>query len=273
MIKEKAFAKINLTLDVINKREDGYHNIKSVMSPISLYDELYFFDDEEIILESECDITDNIILKAAHLLKEEYNVKKGARIKLIKRIPIAAGLAGGSADCSATLRGLNLLWDLKLDLDELAKLSARLGSDTIFCMYNRLAYVEGRGEKITFIPSTIESFCLLIKPYFGVSTKEIFQNHINNYNGDEDFKNFVYTIDQDNKKLPLYNNLLETTMNLYPDLKNLYDEVYKLDNSVMMSGSGPTLYILSNDRVHLNTIYRKFISHNIVKIVKLGVID
>lgn len=273
MIKEKAYAKINLTLGVINKREDGYHNLKSIMSPISLYDELYFEDNDDLVLESEVSIDNNIILKAAKLLKEEFNVKKGAKIKLVKRIPLSAGLAGGSADCSATLRGLNRLWGLNLTIVQLAEISARLGSDTIFCMYNRLAYIEGRGEIIHFIPSNIDSYCLIIKPYFGVSTKEIFQNHKICYDGDTKFLDCLTKIDQDQENIPLYNDLMNTTLSLYPELKKLYDEVYEIDNSVMMSGSGPSLYILSNNRVHLNNIYRKFVSKNMCYIVKLGLLD
>lgn len=273
MIKEKAYAKINLTLDVIGKREDGYHDLRSVMTPITLYDELYFTDADEIELESEVQIENNIILKAAFLLKELYNVKKGAHIKLIKRIFVSAGLAGGSADASATLRGLNKLWRLGLSIQELAKISEQLGSDTIFCTYNRLAYVEGRGEKVNFISSNIDSYCLLIKPYFGVSTKDVFQNHKLCYESNQKFIDFMTNIDDTRKPLRLYNDLMNTTFSLYPELKELYDRLYEEDSSVMMSGSGPTLYILSKDRIHLNCIYRKFVACNRCQIVKLGVIE
>lgn len=272
MVIEKAYAKINLTLDVINKREDGYHELKSIMSPLSLCDELIFEDYDDIVLEDNFNIKDNIILKAAHLLKEEYNVEKGAKIKLIKRIPIEAGLAGGSADASATLRGLNKLWGLGLKINELAKLSEKLGSDTIFCTYNRLAYVSGRGEKISFIPSNIDTYCLLIKPYFGVSTKKVFENHIINYKGTGRFEDCLKSIDS-GKKIPVYNDLLGTTLEIYPELKDLFIEVQKYNKDVMMSGSGPTLYVLSNDRIHLNNLYRKFVSSNICFICKLGLFE
>ncbi len=271
MIVERAYAKINLSLDVIKKRSDGYHDLRSIMSPVSLYDELYFYPNEEVVLESEVSIDNNIILKAAHLLKEKYNVDMGARIKLIKRIPVAAGLAGGSADASATLRGLNKLWNLGLSLDELAQLSALLGSDTIFCIYNKLAYIEGRGERVNFIANDIDAYVLLIKPYYGVSTKEVFANHVCNYQGEERFNKLITEINNNSFPLSIYNDLEETTLKICPELQLLVDEIKKFDPSVKMSGSGPTLYIISNDKIHLNKIYRQFISQNIVHLLKLGI--
>ena len=133
MIKEKAYAKINLFLNIVSKRVDGYHDLDMVMAAINFFDELTFKKNEEgeIIISSDLEITpkqeDNIIHQIAKFLKEEFDVKEGATINIKKNIPIAAGLAGGSADAAATFRGLNRLWKLKLSLDDMAKLGINFG--------------------------------------------------------------------------------------------------------------------------------------------------
>jgi 4-diphosphocytidyl-2-C-methyl-D-erythritol kinase len=154
----KAPAKINLSLDVLHKRPDGYHEVEMIMTTIDLADrvELTLLDSDKInILSHNRFVPDdqrNLAFQAAQLLKERYHVNKGVTIMIEKNIPVAAGLAGGSSDAAATLRGLNKLWKLGLTLDELADIGSEIGSDVSFCVYGGTALAKGRGEKITELP-------------------------------------------------------------------------------------------------------------------------
>ena len=177
MIVEKAYAKLNLALDVVRKRQDGYHDLKMIMIPLELHDVLTFEIQDEITLESNIEIHENAIIKAAHLIKSTYHVEKGVKITLDKHIPIGAGLGGGSADIAATLRGLNQLWDLHLEIDQLEKLALSLGSDTLFCLHNKPAYVYGRGDHILFVQAPSITHFYLIHPDIHVSTKAVFEHH------------------------------------------------------------------------------------------------
>ncbi len=156
MIVERAYAKINLTLEVVRKRADGYHDLTSVIQTVDLHDVLEFSDADDITLEcSESLISgaDNLVVKSADTLREVSGCNRGARIVLKKRIPIAAGLGGGSSDAAATLRGLNRLWKLGLKEAELTDLAARVGSDVPFLVSGGTSYVSGRGEQLEALPT------------------------------------------------------------------------------------------------------------------------
>lgn len=247
MIEEHAYAKLNLALDVVKKRDDGYHELNMIMIPIDLYDVLYFEASDTIELISNIEINENAILKAAHLLKEAYHVKKGAKITLQKKIPIGAGLAGGSADIAATLRGLNQLWELHLDLHDLEPFALKLGSDTLFCLHNKAAYVHGRGEHLLFIDHFPQVPIYLFCPEISVSTKVIFEHHViqsNTYRFqrllslyiNHHFKRFIKRT---------FNQLTMTTLFCYPELIPFYKKVRQISRDVMMSGSGSTFYVVS----------------------------
>ena len=176
MIKEKAYAKVNLSLRVYPTNEDGYHNINSLMVPIDLYDELYFsFSDKDEVV-TNIYIENNVILKTLKLFKETYKLKENVKIEVNKKIPIAAGLAGGSSDASATLRGLNRLFNLNISLKELEKLANMLGSDNTFTLYSKPAICTGRGEILDFISKIKEIPLIIIKPNLLLSTKTIYNN-------------------------------------------------------------------------------------------------
>ena len=178
MIKEKAYAKINLFLNVLKKRFDGYHDLEMVMASIELNDLLTFKKDNtgKISITSDVEITskeeDNIVYKIAIFLQEEFQVNDGCSIHIKKNIPIAAGLAGGSADAAATLRGLNRLWKLHLSLDDMAKLGINFGADIPFCIYNKLCIARGKGEELVFINKKINTPVLLVNPNIRISTKK-----------------------------------------------------------------------------------------------------
>lgn len=249
MVIEKAYAKLNLSLSVLGKMDNGFHEIESIMVPINLYDTLYFKKNNtnKMILLNN-DIVDNSILKAAELFQETYKTS-GATILLDKRIPLEAGLAGGSADSSATLRGLNRLFKLNRPLEELAELAMKLGSDNKFCLYNQAAICRGRGEKLEFLDFNFKFNVMLIKPKFGLSTKEVFQNITLkskrcNKSLLDGLKNNNYEIVDKN----IYNDLLEGAISLKPELKELIDEIKLKGVLPHMSGSGSTLFVLGNKK-------------------------
>ena len=247
MNKELAYAKINLALDVVGKRADGYHDLKMIMIPIELHDVLTFEEADVISLVSNIDIENNAIIKTAERMKERYNIQTGAKITLKKNIPIGAGLGGGSADIAATIRGLNQLWELNLELEAFYDLTLSLGSDTLFCLYNKAAYVYGRGESLLFIdPPKIQSI-YLFPSGIEVSTRKIFEHHKLNFTKNRFDKLFRLYLDEKFKFFfsKTYNNLLRTTLGCYPELKKQYKTVRKINRTALMSGSGSTFYILS----------------------------
>ncbi|MBM4405408.1 MAG: 4-(cytidine 5'-diphospho)-2-C-methyl-D-erythritol kinase [Chloroflexi bacterium] len=167
MLSLKAYAKINLTLEVLGKRADGFHEIATVMQTIDLADDLTFAEAPDIFVESEAEgiaPEENLVLKAAKLLRSRLGVRSGARIGLVKRIPVAAGLGGGSTDAAATLVGLCRLWGRAVPKAELSAMAAELGSDVPFFLTGGTALAEGRGERITVLPPLPEFSLVITKP-------------------------------------------------------------------------------------------------------------
>ena len=179
-IFEKAPAKINLSLDVLHKRSDGYHEVEMVMTMVDLADriEMQELSRDTIIISSQAGYIPldekNLAFQAARLIKDRYDVKQGVYIHLDKQIPVAAGLAGGSSDAAATLRGLNRLWNLNIPMEDLQVLGAELGSDVPFCVTGGTAVARGRGEKLEPIVSPPQCWVVLAKPPINVSTSEIY---------------------------------------------------------------------------------------------------
>ncbi len=264
MIKENAHAKINLALDVVKKREDGYHELQMIMIPIDLFDSLEFENSDEIVLESSIEIENNMVLKAAQLMKLRFNVERGAKITLEKRIPIGAGLGGGSADVAATLRGLNWLWELNLELEDLEVLALELGSDTLFCLHDKPALVYGRGENLLFVDTPKIDAIYLVISNVNVSTANVFKHHKIKYRPNQFeklFRNYL------NQKYNLffkktYNKLTKTALNCYPTLKRVYKDVKRIDSHALMSGSGSTFYILAIEQNELD-LENKFSKYSI----------
>ncbi|MDR2514953.1 MAG: 4-(cytidine 5'-diphospho)-2-C-methyl-D-erythritol kinase [Christensenellaceae bacterium] len=173
----RAYAKVNPCLDVLAKKEDGYHEIDYILQSISLFDELFFEEAAGLSLEPEgrrVPIEGNLVLRAAALLRGEAGTKKGARIRLRKQIPIEAGLGGGSADAAAALCALNLLWGLKLPPAALHELAARLGADVPFCLRGGTARARGIGTDLEFFTPREELSFVLVKPKEGLLTKAVF---------------------------------------------------------------------------------------------------
>lgn len=179
-IYKKARAKINLSLEIVGKRKDGYHNIKSIFQKINLYDELYLQKVATDGIEIRCNVEtlkkeENIIYKAYQELKKKYQNITGIHVTLHKKIPIEAGLAGGSTDCASFLLGMNQLFNLKLSQKEIEEIGKKLGADVVPCFYDRAVLAEGIGDIITDIPTHFKYYIVIVKPQICCNTKEMYQ--------------------------------------------------------------------------------------------------
>ena len=270
----KAPAKINLSLDVLYKRPDGYHEVKMVMTTIDLADRVelmdLYYDTIQIISHNRFvpDDERNLAYQAAKLLKEKFGIRRGVAISITKCIPVAAGLAGGSSDAAATLRGLNKLWGLGLSLDELAEIGAEIGSDVPFCVYGGTAIATGRGEKIEHIPAPPPSWVILAKPTIGVSTADVYRNLNLQSVHHPDVDGMVAAIKEKNyeKICALAGNVLESvTLNMHPEVAQIKEQMKRFGADVsLMSGSGPTVFGLVQHDSRLQRVYnglRGFCEH------------
>ncbi|PFM62659.1 4-(cytidine 5'-diphospho)-2-C-methyl-D-erythritol kinase [Bacillus cereus] len=261
----KAPAKINLSLDVLGKRQDGYHEVKMIMTTIDLADRLELtelVEDRIEILSHNRYVPDdqrNLAYQAAKLLKEKFNVKKGVSITIEKTIPVAAGLAGGSSDAAATLRGLNKLWNLGLTIDELAGLGAEIGSDVSFCVYGGTAIATGRGEKIEHIKTPPSCWVILAKPHIGVSTADVYGNLRLNRVTHPNVDKMVEVINHGDYKgiCDTVGNVLEdVTFAMHPEVARIKAQMKRFGaDAVLMSGSGPTVFGLVHHDSRMHRIY------------------
>lgn len=261
----KAPAKINLSLDVMHKRPDGYHEVEMVMTTIDLADriELSLLEEDRIVIHSHNrfvpDDQRNLAYQAAHLLKERFQVKKGVIIGIEKTIPVAAGLAGGSSDAAATLRGLNKLWELGLTLDELAELGAEIGSDVSFCVYGGTALATGRGEIIKQIPAPPTCWVVLAKPFIGVSTADVYRRLNVDKIQHPPTKEMISAIEKGDFHgvcNSVGNVLEDVTLSLYPEVAQIKDQMKRFGaDAVLMSGSGPTVFSLVEHDSRMHRIY------------------
>jgi 4-diphosphocytidyl-2-C-methyl-D-erythritol kinase len=267
-MKEKAHAKVNLYLDVLNKRSDQFHNLEMVMAPLKLHDTLYFkvAPKGDIVVTSSIPITenveDNLVYKIASYMINTYKIDSGVHIHIDKHIPIAAGLAGGSADAAATLRGMNKLFKLQLSLQTLADIGESFGADIPHCIYNKLCIARGKGEQLVFLNIKLKSTIMLITPNIQVSTKKIFEavdmgsvpkKKINGIN------NAIYNKDYDLIVKELYNALEPFTFKLFPQVGALKAEIEEFQvEGILMSGSGPTIFVLDRNKKKRQAIFEKF---------------
>ena len=278
-ISLKAYAKINLGLDVIRKREDGYHDLKMIMQNVDIYDKITLellekdeikldlklvFENEESLSEGLLD-SDNIAYKAAKLLKDEYSIKKGVYIKIEKNIPIAGGMAGGSTDAAAVIKGLNKLFDLKLDDNTLMRLGLSLGADVPYCILGKTALAEGIGEKLSILEPLPSLNLLVVKPDINVSTKLVYQSLKLDELKKEDRPNIEEIISAIHKKdiksiCANVRNVMETyTIKEYPIIEKIKEAMIKEKALLsLMSGSGPSVFGIFETENDVQICYEKF---------------
>ena len=252
-IRLKARAKINLGLDVLRKREDGYHDVRMVMQTIGIYDRLIItrIPEEDIRIKSNLFFLpvneNNLIYKAAKLLKDRFGFAGGVEIDLNKFIPVSAGLAGGSTDAASTLFGINRLFDLGLSTKDLMELGVSIGADVPYCVMRGTALAEGIGEKLTALPPLPRCWILIAKPPINVSTKLVYESlDMNGVDRHPDMDGLIDAIERQdiNGVCSLMGNVLENvTVPLYPVIESIKNDM--MDNgaiNAMMSGSGPTVF-------------------------------
>lgn len=253
-IEYKARAKVNLGLDVCRRLENGYHEVKMIMQTVDIYDELQFKKRKErdIILsvdsnDSLGDISNNLIFRAAKLMVEYFSIKEGIEIYLKKHIPVAAGMAGGSADAAATMLAMNELFELGQTKEQLMELAVRLGADIPFCIMGGTALAKGIGEELTRLPAPPKAHILIAKPAVMVSTKEVYENlHLEKVTSHPDIDGMIQALEDGNLKgiTDRMENVLETvTIALHPVIAQIKDTMKENDASnALMSGSGPTVF-------------------------------
>jgi 4-diphosphocytidyl-2-C-methyl-D-erythritol kinase len=250
-------AKVNLHLEILGKRPDGYHQLETLMAAVSLCDTLVFQDDPSGQLRLTCsrqDLSvgdDNLVVKAAALLRQAANCRRGARIRLVKRIPMAAGLAGGSSDAAATLAGLNRLWQLGLGTAELASLGAKLGSDVAFFFGGPAAWCTGRGEIVTPVEVGGPLWLVLFCPPFGLGTAEVYrQAEVPAVKAaGAASREALRTGDVERLGRGLHNRLQEAAQRIRPEVASYQRRLDALGPAgACMSGSGSAMFALARCR-------------------------
>jgi 4-diphosphocytidyl-2-C-methyl-D-erythritol kinase len=249
-------AKVNLFLEVLGRRPDGYHDLATLMVTVGLYDSLEFHETSNGEVKLTCDQPtlstgdDNLIVKAARLVRRRYGVASGVEIHLRKRIPMAAGLAGGSSDAAATLAGLDRLWRLGLGNDELGRLGAELGSDVTFFFHGPAAWCTGRGEVVEPLPMPKPLDLVLACPSGGLSTASVFRALVlppTPIPGDG-VRQALESGSVERLGNALHNRLEEPAMILSPEVATLRERIARLEPAgVLMSGSGSTVFALARD--------------------------
>lgn len=254
----KALAKVNLGLDVIRRREDGYHEVRMVMQTIHLYDRLDIARSHEpgIRIQSNLNFLpvneNNLVYKAGKLLMDEFGITDGVEVKLTKRIPVAAGMAGGSTDAASMLYGMNQIFGLGLSRKELMERGVQIGADVPYCLMRGTALAQGIGEKLSQLPPMVKCPVLIAKPAVSVSTKFVYQNlKLDEHTKHPDIDALIGAIKQKDFAGICGNmgNVLESvTIPNYPVIAEIKDKMMEAGAAhAMMSGSGPTVFGLFED--------------------------
>ena len=265
----KAYAKINLFLDVLSKRDDGYHNLNMVMLPIELHDSIEIatspaLSDSYVTTDHvDLQITKfNLINTTLKEMKKRYGFKQNFIIKVHKEIPISAGLGGGSSNSAAVIKAVKHLAKLKIADDELIQLGASLGADVPFCLMNTPAQVEGIGEKVTPIKMKKKFDVLIIKPSEGLSTRRVFELADSMDLDHGDISKVIEALEKGDEELlekSLFNSLEKPSIQMLPEVQKVKDELkaagFKL---VLMSGSGSSVYALTSNHKFAVSKYHEF---------------
>ena len=276
----KALAKINLGLDVIRRREDGYHEVKMIMQTIQLYDRIVMRKRRESKIQVKTNLfylpenENNLVYKAAKLLIEEFKIQQGVQIDLQKFIPVAAGMAGGSSDAAAVLYGMNRMFHLGLSLEELMERGVKIGADVPYCLMRGTALAEGIGEQLTKLSPVPQCKVLIAKPPISVSTKFVYENlKLDENTVHPDINLLIQDIETKNlaDMAAHMGNVLESvTIPNYPVIAQIKEQMIK-DGALnaMMSGSGPTVFGIFDDKEKAEVAYKRMREGNLAKQVYL----
>lgn len=274
-LKLEAYAKVNLGLDVVRRLENGYHEVKMVMQTVGIGDTLTLTKQAQGITvttdsgEIPAD-ENNLVYKVAKLLIETYAIEEGIHIHLEKRIPVAAGMAGGSTDAAAVFKGMNTLFALELSTEELQKMAVKLGADIPYCIIGGTALAEGIGEKLTILPDAPDAFLLVAKPDINVSTKYVYENlNLPGLKRHPDIDGMVEAIRDGDLEgiIDRMDNVLQSvTETKYPiisQLKHFMEE--NGARKALMSGSGPTVFGIFGNEADAVAAAEKLAEKNMVK--------
>ena len=279
----KAYGKINLGLDVLRRRDDGYHEVRMIMQTVGIYDriDLIYKETPGITVETNLyylpDNENNLVYKAAKLLMDEFHVQKGVHIRLRKYIPVAAGMAGGSSDAAAVLFGVNKMFSLGLTTEQLMDRGVKIGADVPYCVMRGTALSEGIGEILTPLPVPPQCQVLIAKPGISVSTKFVYENlHANELRPEQhpDIDGMMEAIKQ--KDLygiaDRFGNVLENvTIPAYPVIQEIKDLMLEQGAiGALMSGSGPTVFGIFRDRRTAKEAFTKVKAQNLAKQIYLA---
>ena len=279
-IRQKAMAKINLGLDVLRKREDGYHDLRMIMQTVSVYDRIYIKRTAAPGIRIRTNVgflpvnENNLMYKAADLLMKQFDIRQGVFMELEKHIPVAAGLAGGSSDAAAVLTGMNRMFELGLTQKELMDLGVTIGADVPYCILQGTALAEGIGEKLTPLPAPPPCTVLLAKPGIHVSTRFVYGNlKADQIERHPDIDGQIEALRMGNLQMlaELMGNVLEqVTVGEYPLITKIREQM--LEGGALgarMSGSGPTVFGLFDDKKKADRVYRALRSDPCIKQVFL----
>lgn len=275
-IKLKAYGKINLGLDVVRKREDGYHEVRMIMQTVNIFDRIEIRKTKNSDIKIKTNLyylptnEDNLVYKSAKLLMEEFKISQGVVIDLKKHIPVAAGMGGGSSDAAAVLYGINRMFGLGLSIEDLMIRGVKLGADVPYCLLRGTVLAEGIGEKLSPLPPMPPCSLVIAKPNVSVSTKLVYDKlRANELESHPDIDGMVEAI----RKNDLHGvagrlgNVLETvTISDYPIIQELKDFMmeHKALNA-LMSGSGPTVFGLYDDEKAAKKAYDLLKKKHLVK--------
>lgn len=273
-VEERAYAKINIGLDVLRRRPDGYHEVKMIMQTVDICDVLTFTRQERpgIVVTTDKEELpgdeSNLIYKAARLVTETCSVREGIKIELQKRIPMAAGMAGGSTDAAAVFHGMNEMFGLGMDEDEMCALGVKIGADIPYCVKGGTALAEGIGEILTKLPDAPACVVLVAKPDIDVSTKYVYENlHAESLEYHPDIDGMRAAIEEGDLRgmAERMGNVLETvTVNAYPVIREI-KEVMKKSGAwnALMSGSGPTVFGIFGEEEKARKAYNEIAQANL----------
>ena len=265
MIVERAYAKLNFTLEVIRRRPDGYHDLASVIQTVSLYDTLTFSLSDELSMrcgDDSLEVEDNLVLRAARLLQDVTGTDYGVKIELSKRIPIASGLGGGSADAAATLRGLNRLWKLGMNIEELIDVGASIGSDVPFLVCGGTAIVHGRGDQFEVLPTPESVRLVILAPKTDIIEPRSDTGSSKTAQMFRLLDDSMHTSGSLSRKLAarmrgggdchpsfMFNVFQQTAQSVYQDWQDAYDCFSSLGaRDIILSGAGPAMFAVASSR-------------------------
>lgn len=275
-LTRKAYAKINLGLDVLRRREDGYHEVKMIMQTVDIYDVLTFVKAPADVFRLSVDSAqipdddNNLVLKAARLLFATAGIDAGVEVTLQKNIPVAAGMAGGSTDAAATLIGLNALYDLRFTTEQLQEIGVKLGADIPYCIMGGTALSQGIGEILRPLPAPPRAHLVIAKPDLMISTKYVYENlHANSLKVHPNIDGMIEALsNQDLTKMcSLMGNVLETVTEkenpIITQIKDLMKE--QGATGALMSGSGPTVFSIFTEEEKARSCFQKIQEENLAK--------